>query len=202
MVAPQVRAQGERRVGEAPSESTGRGSYRYCPFCGTPLERRERFGALRPSCPACGFTQFHDPKVAVVALVTGGGRVLLVRRGINPGRGLWALPGGYVDAGELPEEALRRELREEVGPEVERGVRSLRLLDIFPLAAHPHGAQGIVLAYAAPLDNPAPAAAQDDVQEARWFAPGELPGELAFDSTAQLLAEWAAVTQGGIPFPP
>lgn len=177
-------------MGDAPDQSISRAGYRYCPFCGAPLERRERFGALRPTCPACGFTQFHDPKVAVVALVTGGGRVLLVRRGVNPARGRWALPGGYVDAGELPEEALRRELREEVG--LEAGQGRLRLLAIFPLVGHPRGAQGIVLAYAAPLDGPLPAAAQDDVQEARWFAPDELPADLAFASTERLLADWAA----------
>lgn len=171
-------------------EPSGQSNYRYCPYCAAPLAVQERYGAQRPACPACGFTQFHDPKVAAVAQVTCGGRVLLVRRALNPGRGLWALPGGYVDAGELPEAALRRELREEVGLEV----GGLHLLATFPLAGHPRGAQGFVLAYAAPLDSIAlPAlAAQDDVQEARWFAPDELPAELAFDSTARLLAEWAA----------
>ena len=62
----------------------------------------EHFGKLRPSCPACRWIYFSDPKVAVALLVVDQGRVLLARRANDPFRGDWTLPGGFVDAGEDP----------------------------------------------------------------------------------------------------
>ncbi len=163
--------------------------YQYCPMCATPLVERALYGRTRRTCPACGFVRFHDPKVAVIALITSGDRVLLIQRGVNPEKGKWALPGGYMDAGEMPEPALRRELREEIRLEVE----VLRFLDVFAIAATDGAVLGIVLAYAtSPAGGgwPQPAA-EDDVADARWFSVADLPADLAFDSTRSLLAAWS-----------
>lgn len=163
--------------------------YRYCPRCAHALEERPFEGKLRRICPACGFIYFPDPKVAVVALIEAKRRVLLIRRGVEPARGQWALPGGYMDAGEMPVAALRREVGEEVGLDVEVG----GLLEIFPMVNRGGASLGIVLAYRArPLDENVVPIACDDVDEAAWFAPEELPAVLAFDSTQQLLATWRA----------
>ena len=88
--------------------------FRYCPQCGAALAPREAGGAVRPACPACDFVLYLDPKVVVAVAVGHAGRVLLGRRAINPGRGLWSFPGGYVDRGEAVDPALR-ETREETG---------------------------------------------------------------------------------------
>ena len=162
--------------------------YAYCPFCAVPLEPRVIVRQTRPGCPRCGFVHFRDPKVAVVAQVEQNGRVLLVRRAVEPARGLWAMPGGYMDAGEMPESALRRELREEVGLDID--VQDL--LAIFPIVSVGGVSNGIVLAYRArPADSYHTALhAQDDVDAADWFAPDALPADLAFTSTQQLLADW------------
>ncbi len=167
--------------------------YRFCPQCGHALEDRPFEGKVRRTCPACRFIYFPDPKVAVVALVEESGRVLLIRRGVEPARGLWALPGGYMDAGEMPVAALRREVREETGLEVTVGA----LLEIFPMVNRGGASLGIVLAFDAhPQGDLAALAGDDDVDEAAWFSPHDLPAELAFDSTKQLLARWQArVTQ-------
>jgi ADP-ribose pyrophosphatase YjhB (NUDIX family) len=163
--------------------------FTYCPYCATPLETRILDRHERPVCPACGYIYFSDPKVAVIALVQQDGRVLLVRRAVNPAKGLWALPGGYMDAGELPEAALRREVQEEVG----LAVTVDHLLAIYPMINGSGPSQGIVLAYrAAPLDGQTHLTPQDDVSEAGWFAPDELPAGLAFDSTKTQLAAWRA----------
>lgn len=144
---------------------------------------------------------FHDPKVAVIGFVTWADRVLLIRRGVNPGKGSWALPGGFMDAGEMPVSALQRELHEEVGLTV--AVHGL--LDIFPMAGPggPSGgsSRGIVLAYAATSDGSIlPAlACRDDVSDAGWFAADELPEDLAFETTHQLLAAWRAQFQSPEP---
>lgn len=163
-------------------------NYRFCPFCGAHLEERVAFHQMRPVCPVCGFVHFRDPKVAVIGLVTWEDRVLLIRRGVDPMKGKWALPGGYMDAGEMPAEALRRELREEVGLEIETGA----LVDIFPMAGPGVLNSGIVIAYQATIrrDEPPPLLCDDDVCEAAWFLAGGLPKELAFESTYTLLARW------------
>jgi 8-oxo-dGTP diphosphatase len=164
--------------------------YVYCPRCATPLEQRERYGRLRAVCPACGFIHFHDPKVAVIALVLHEGRVLLIRRAIEPGKGLWALPGGFMDAGEMPQVALQRELQEEVDLRIDVA----HLLAIFPMVMRSGSSQGIVLAFQAmPADGQQVVLRCDaEVCDARWFAASELPVELAFESTQTLLAQWMA----------
>lgn len=163
--------------------------YRYCPYCATPLVEAFRFDRVRPTCSACGFIHFQDPKVAVIALVIHEGRVLLVQRGVNPGKGYWALPGGYMDAGEMPAVALQREIDEEVGLAIE--VHSL--IDIYPMVGGDGQAIGIVLAFeAAPAGDIAIDNVGDDVQAAGWFAPPEIPDALAFESTMTLINAWLA----------
>lgn len=165
--------------------------YHFCPICGTHLEERLVFQQVRPVCPACGFIHFRDPKVAVIGLVTWGECVLLIRRGVDPMKGKWALPGGYMDAGEMPAQALARELQEEVGLDVEIG----SLLEIFPMAGPGVVNSGIVLAYGAVAvrDEAPPLCCDDDVCEAAWFRVDEIPQDLAFESTQKLLAQWRDV---------
>ena len=161
--------------------------YRFCPRCAQALEDRPFEGKLRRVCPACNFIYFPDPKVAVVALIEANQLVLLIRRAVDPARGQWALPGGYMDAGELPVAALQREVSEEVGLDVDVG----DLLEIFPMVNSGGASLGIVLAYRAqPRNAVAPLTACDDVDQAAWFSAAELPAELAFDSTQRLLARW------------
>jgi ADP-ribose pyrophosphatase YjhB (NUDIX family) len=162
-------------------------TYRYCPRCATPLEVREIYHQPRPVCPACDFVYFPDPKVAVIGLVTHADQVLLIQRAINPEKGKWALPGGYMDAGEMPEAALARELLEEV----HLAIRVTELLTIFPMISSRAESQGIVLAYAATVANGnTTLICDDDACAAGWFGPHELPTDLAFDSTHQLLGAW------------
>ena len=130
--------------------------------------------------------------MAVVALVEANARVLLIRRAVNPGRGLWALPGGYMDAGELPDAALRREVLEEAGIEIVVG----ELLEIFPMVNGDGRTPGIVLAFHAhPRDHLAAPIAHDAAAAVAWFSAAEAPSALAFDSTQRLLARWRARVQ-------
>jgi ADP-ribose pyrophosphatase YjhB (NUDIX family) len=148
----------------------------YCPYCATPLAAREFGHKVLPACEACGFVPFPDPKVAVTAFIALDEHLLLVRRGTNPGKGLWALPGGYMDAGELPIEALQREIREELDMAIAVG----DLLSTHRIAGREdEPSPGFVLVYrAVPADpNCSPASppnAYDDVAEARWYSAREL----------------------------
>ena len=159
----------------------------YCPRCGAPLAEGVAFGRTRRLCRYCGFIHFRDPKVAVAGLISDGDRVLLVRRAVIPRVGFWALPAGYMDADELPEDAAAREVAEETGLTVRVG----ELHGVARLAGWAER-RGILLVYRAE-----PVAGEltphDDVSAARWFRPEEIPwDELAFESTGQFLKEWVA----------
>ena len=163
-----------------------RGPYLFCPHCGAPLSEGEKFGRTRRFCRHCGFIHFAEPKVAVGGLVDDGERVLLVRRAAIPRIGYWALPAGYMDADELPEEAVVREIREETGLEA----RVIGLWAVAPLAGWAER-RGILLLYRAEA-NGGHLAPSDDASEARWFGRDEVPwDDLAFESTAEFLREWA-----------
>lgn len=152
----------------------------FCPRCGTPVTLENKFGKVRPTCPACGWMHFADPKVAAAVLVEQDGRVLLVRRANNPFRGLWTLPAGFVDADEDPASAAARECGEETG----LTVRVTRVLDVIAGREHPRGAD-FVIVYAAEVESGILLAA-DDADEVGWFGRSELP-PLAFRATRQVL---------------
>lgn len=93
-------------------------SLNYCSRCGAEL----RFGAVdgddrqRSSCPACGHVAYVNPRLVVTTLpVTEDGRLILLRRGIEPGLGAWAQPGGFLEVDETVGEAAVRETLEETG---------------------------------------------------------------------------------------
>ena len=153
---------------------------KYCIRCGTPLESLPRAGKLRPTCPACDWTYFPDPKVAVAVLVEQDGKVLLARRVMNPQRGNWTLPGGFLDAGEDPQAAAARECLEETGLVVEVG----DLLALVPGQEHAPGAN-FVLVYRARITD-GELAAGDDADRVAFFEREHLP-TLAFRATRQIL---------------
>lgn len=141
-------------------------------------------------CGACGRVEYLDPKVAACVVPERDGQLLLLRRGISPGRGKWVMPGGFVDRGELPAEAAVREAAEEVGLTVEAGP----LIGVFGTHESP-----IIIVYAT-ARVAGEAAPLDETLAVRWFAPAEIPwAELAFDSTRQALT--ALAEQRGWPGP-
>lgn len=90
---------------------------KFCTRCGHAMELREESGRIRPLCPRCGWVHYFGPQVAAVAIVTRAedDSFLLVQRGEDPGKGLWGLPGGFVEMGETVHQALEREILEETG---------------------------------------------------------------------------------------
>jgi ADP-ribose pyrophosphatase YjhB (NUDIX family) len=164
-------------------EHDNRSSFKYCPACGHELEHKEVHGKARPVCPSCGRVQFFDPKVAAGVLLIEQGKVLLVKRRFQPEKGKWALPAGFVDAGEDPRLAAARECREETGLQVEVG----ELARVLYGQDHPAGAD-IMLVYQAELVA-GRLAASDDALAAEYFRLEKLP-PLAFRSTNAVLADW------------
>jgi len=159
--------------------------YRFCPACGGPLGARllKAGDPERLVCGACGFVFYMDPKVAVGTIIrTGDDRLVLVRRAIEPGYGLWVFPGGYVDRGEEITAAALREAREECGLDV----RLDRLVNVYSYK----GRAPIIIVFAATVVG-GELCNDEECLEARLFRPDEIPwAELAFRSTADALREY------------
>ena len=158
---------------------------RFCPACGQPLSWQPREGLLRPTCNACGHVVFFDPKVAVAAWIRRDERLLLVRRRGEPMAGYWAMPAGFMEYDEHPEDAVRREVREETG--LQACVEEL--LQLFHTPAD-GGLANLVLVYAVTV-NDAAALAGDDADAVAWFPRERLP-RIAFLPTQALVQRWQA----------
>jgi ADP-ribose pyrophosphatase YjhB (NUDIX family) len=145
--------------------------WRFCPICGEAIDKHDD----RVECKACGYVGYANPVPAVEAVcLDSQGRVLLGRRAVDPGKGLWDLPGGFLHEDELPLDGLRREVLEETGLELEP-------LDFLGHWLEPYDGRIVLCLTWAVRANGDPHAA-DDLVEARWFAQSELPSpdELAF----------------------
>ena len=160
-------------------------SYRHCPVCGGALEARllKAGEPERLVCTACGFVFYLDPKVAVGTIITDdAGRIVLVKRAIEPGYGKWVFPGGYVDRGERVIDAAAREAREEAGLEI----RLERLVNVYSYADR----APVIIVYHASMTGGC-LGCDDEGLEARFFQSHEIPwDELAFRSTREALREF------------
>ena len=159
-------------------------SFRHCPQCG---QAPPTVGHAPFHCAACGFLFYFNPAIAVGALLRApDDTLLLVRRAKNPHQGKLTVPGGFVDAGETAEEALRREIREEVGLEVER-------LDYFcslPNVYHYRGVTYQVLDFffVGRVSSQKAQADPGEVTEICWLKAEQIkPEEIAFDSVREAL---------------
>lgn len=162
-----------------------RALFRCCPRCGVALAAP---GACPLVCEACGFAYYFNPAVSAAAiLLRGDGQALFIRRGHEPGLGRLAFVGGFVDAGETPEDALRREVREEVGVE-------LAAIDYLGSQPNTYGYRGVSyhvadLIFVATLAPGAVPRELDGVAAIEWHDPMALePTRLAFASMAWALA--------------
>jgi ADP-ribose pyrophosphatase YjhB (NUDIX family) len=157
----------------------------YCSRCGAALslgtlpgEDRERL-----ACDACGHIAYVNPRLVVTTLpITTDGEVVLLRRGIEPGRGLWAQPGGFMEIDETVQAGAVRETLEETGLVVEPR-------EIVGLYTRPEAAI-VVIAFVAEIVGGAPAPTPEAL-EIRPFAPEVIPWpEIAFRTTEWALRDW------------
>ena len=158
---------------------------RFCPLCGAPLAREPVPPDHREQhvCSRCRFVFYLNPKVVAATLPEQDGAVLLTRRSINPGIGLWTFPGGFVDFGESVTDAAVRETFEETGLTVD--ITGLHNVYSYP------GAPVIVVYTARVLGGTLTTCDENDALE--WVAPGTIPWDaLAFPSTREALREWVA----------
>jgi 8-oxo-dGTP diphosphatase len=159
-------------------------AWRFCPACGSELVERFLDHRQRRVCPVCDRVHWQNAKPCAGALVVRNGKVLLVRRSIEPFLGYWDIPGGFCEADEHPAETALREVREETGLEIElTGLLGMWLDDYLERPT-------LNIYYCArPLD--CKMRTGDDADAAAWFSPDALPPRIAFDNGQRALAAWA-----------
>ena len=122
------------------------------------------------------------------AVINPKNEVLLIRRGNEPFRGCWALPGGFMEMDETIEHCAVRELMEETGLQVSEG--DLRMVGVYSQPGRDPRGRTVTVAYCIRLNDCAEVRGGDDAAEARWFPLNDLP-PLAFDH-AEIIAATAA----------
>ena len=151
---------------------------RFCPRCGQPANVSFPRSI---ACPHCGYTAYFNPKPVAGAIpVDDADRVILLRRGFEPGQGRWTFPGGFVDLGESVEEAACRETNEELGIAIELG----RLVGVY---SRSDDRVVLIVFMARALGQPQ---MTPEAPEVHAFAPSQIPwDELAFWSTERALRD-------------
>jgi len=158
--------------------------FEFCPVCGGKFQtlNLKEHEPSRLVCSKCGFVYYLDPKLVACAIVEKEGKVVLLKRGIEPEKGRWVMPGGYVDRGEVVEAAVLRETEEECGIKI-------HLSNLLGVYSYPEQLE-VVIVYVAEYKS-GQLMVGDETQAVRLFRPQEIPWQdLAFESTKDALQDY------------
>ncbi len=155
--------------------------FKFCPKCGAHLAERRIEGRPRQVCTACEFVFYRDPKPVAGVLAFQDAKLLLIRRGNEPGYGHWSFPTGYIDIGDTPEETAVREAQEEANVRVELE----RLLGVYPNEER----TVVLIVYVGRIVSGVPSAGAEAL-EAGLFGPEELPKTVAFKHDGDILCDY------------
>ncbi len=163
---------------------TARPQFKHCPSCRSPLAERVIDEKKRLACTHCTYIFWNNPLPVAAAVVPHkSGGIVLVKRGVEPRKGLWCLPAGFMEVGETPEQGAVRESGEEAKIKIEIE----RLIYTF---APPNTPQVLLFFVAKEIDElPSPGS---DATEARVFQLDELPEDMAFSSHVEAIKRWRA----------
>jgi len=145
-------------------------NYKFCPKCGSNLAIAKLNDNSQYTCKNCGWIYYSNPLPSAVAFVRNiDNQILLIKRGVEPGKGKWALPSGFIEYDELPEKAVLRELKEETS--ITGNIN--RLIGVY---VEPTKVYGNVLLIAYELDYvKGKPKAGSDTTDARFFPVDKLP---------------------------
>jgi len=143
--------------------------YKYCPLCGKELKYDFIEGKKRKNCHSCGFVDYHNPLPCVSIIGIKGDKIVLIKRAIEPSKGTWAPPSGFMEYGEKPEEAALRELYEETSLKA----KIIKLLGVHSQHTKIYG-NLVVITFLVKITG-GKIRAGDDAEDARFFDFNEIP---------------------------
>ncbi|MBI4178496.1 NUDIX hydrolase [bacterium] len=161
-----------------------RDTLKFCSLCRTPLSTVSLEGRRRKVCRGCGFIYYKNPVPVAACLVIDRKKILLVKRGVEPAKGAWSLPCGFIELGETPPEAALRELSEETGV---RGKIS-RLLGIYYEPSHRYTSLFVAAYFIRPLTRRVTAG--DDAEDVGFFPLTRMP-RLGLATHRRILRDYA-----------
>lgn len=161
---------------------TARPEFKHCPSCRSRLAEREIDDKVRLACTHCTYVYWNNPLPVAAAIVPHkSGGIVLVKRGVEPRKGAWCLPAGFMEVGETPEQGAVRE----AGEEAKIRIEIERLVYTFAPAKTPQ----VLLFFAAKEIDQTPEPGSD-ATEARVFPLDELPADIAFSSHLEAIKLW------------
>jgi 8-oxo-dGTP diphosphatase len=156
--------------------------WRYCPWCGSKLETGNIEGKERRKCTKCKFVHWDNPRpVAVVLIPTTDGGLVLIKRNVEPRKGKFALPGGFVEPFESIEAGAAREAKEETGLDVEI---EREVWVVMPPGVNEH------LHFFLAKPTSATPKSGSDAAEVVIVKPDSIPAEVAFQTHRQMIEGW------------
>jgi ADP-ribose pyrophosphatase YjhB (NUDIX family) len=165
---------------------------KYCSECGHTVakqipehDNRERF-----VCTRCGTIHYQNPRIIAGCLPVFAGQILLCRRNIEPRKGYWTLPAGFMEEGETLQQGAERETLEEAGIHVTAG-------SLLSMISVPHISQ-VHIFFLAQMHNPEHAQNTTESTEIKLFAPHDIPwDEIAFPTVSRTLRDYLADVNAG-----
>ena len=153
----------------------------YCSNCNTKNNYSQIEGQIRYHCPNCQTIHYQNPKPTATLICPQNNQILLVKRAFNPGKGSWGLPGGFIELQETPEDAAKRELKEETNLNGE-------VIKLLGHCSHFNSVFGdiLLIGLIIKITDWSTLKADDDISEAQLFDINNLP-QLAFDSHKKLI---------------
>lgn len=164
-------------------------AWEFCPICGQSLTVHDDGQSSRPHCARCRRFYYSNPVPAACCFVSRGDGLLFVRRAVEPAKGLWTLPGGFIELGETAEQAALRELEEETG----LNGRGTRLIGAKTTPSQSAGAV-LVLGYLVE-EWEGELRAASDAMELGFFTKSDRP-PLAFQAHRELIQIYDALDEG------
>lgn len=161
---------------------------KYCSRCGAPMTKAIPPGDNHPRhvCTKCAFIHYLDPKVACGTIPEIDGRIALIERGIEPRKGFWSFPCGFMEIDETTEQAALRETKEETGLDVAIDGH----LGTYSYPDNFYGGAIVVVVYRAKILS-GTLKADDDCSDAKMVGPKEIPwDQLAFKSSISAMQDW------------
>ena len=152
----------------------------YCSTCNTKNNFSEIEGELRYHCPNCKTIHYQNPKPTATLICIKKNEILLVKRAFHPAKGEWSLPGGFIEIGETPEDAAKRELKEETNLNGE-------VVKLLGHCSHFNSVFGdiLLLGLIMEINNWENIKVGDDASDADFFTVSKMP-ELAFECHQKL----------------